>query len=276
MADLPRAPSARRSEADLIDRLRAGGPALVALSGGVDSAMVAALARDALGPGALAVTLAGSAVSAGEVERARRVAGHIGIRHEVLSVDPLARREYRENPANRCYYCRNVESSALRAFGEPRGIRQYLDGIQTDDLTDDRPGIRAMDEAGFLHPLAWAGWAKADVRAAARARGLPNWDEPSDACLASRIAHGEPISRELLGQVERAEAVLHERGFRRVRVRVRSRSARIEVDPEEVARLATEPLAGEVANQLRALGFEAVAIDPLGYGSARRLAGTSP
>lgn len=256
----------RRPEEEVVTRLRAGGPALVALSGGVDSSLVAAFAVQALGPTAVAVTLSGPAVARAEVERARRVAAFLGIAHEVLPVDPLAREEYRANPTNRCYFCRTVETAVLRGYGDSRGVQQYLDGIHLDDLSDDRPGLRAMDDAGFVHPLVWAGWTKADVRRAARARALPNHDQPSDACLASRVAHGQPISREVLAQVEAAEAFVQARGFRRVRVRVHGRSARVEVDPAEVFRLTTEPVAGEVRSALRALGFELVALDPRGYG----------
>ncbi len=260
----------RRTEEEIREHLRAGGPALVALSGGVDSAVVAALAREALGTSSVAVTLEGPAVAVREVERARIVARALGIEHRVLSVDPLARREYRENPSNRCYFCRQVESGRLVEFGQGRGVRQFLDGIHVDDLSDDRPGVRAMDEAGFVHPLAWAGWTKADVRSAARTRGLPNSEQPSEACLASRVAHGDPITAELLGRVESAETWLLDRGFRRVRVRVRGRAARIEVDPEEVARLESEPLASEVRSAVLALGFASVTTDPLGYPGARR------
>jgi pyridinium-3,5-biscarboxylic acid mononucleotide sulfurtransferase len=256
----------RRSEPEIVDRIRGGGPALVALSGGVDSSLVAALAHEALGREAEAVTLSGPAVSRAEVERARRVAESVGITHVVLEVDPLVQPEYRANPTNRCYFCRSVETRALRSFGDPQGIAQYLDGVHSDDLADDRPGLRAMDEAGFSHPLLWAGWTKADVRAAARTRHLANWDWPSDACLASRIAHGDPISRELLGRVEAAESVLLRRGFRRVRVRVRGGGARLEVDPAEVARLSAPPLASEVEDAIRQLGFDPVTIDPQGYG----------
>jgi pyridinium-3,5-biscarboxylic acid mononucleotide sulfurtransferase len=263
-------PVPRRSWEELVEHIRAGGPALVALSGGVDSGLVAAAAHGSAGAGTLAVTLQGPAVSASEVDRARRVAATIGIPHAVLDVDPVAREEYRSNPSNRCYFCRSFESATLTAFGSERGIRQYLDGVHLDDLSDDRPGLRALDEAGFLHPLLWAGWRKSDVRAAARERGLPNWDAPSDACLASRIAHGEPISRELLAKVEAAEALVRNRGFRQVRVRVRDGRARIEVDPDEVSRLLAAPLAGEVAEAVRAVGFRTVEIDPVGYGGPRR------
>ena len=235
------------------------------MSGGVDSSLVASLAYSALGADATAVTLSGPSVARREVERAKRVARSIGLEHLVLETDPLRREEYRANRDDRCYFCRVVETSVLVEFGATRSVVQYLDGLQKDDLADDRPGIRAMDEAGFLHPLLWVGWGKAEVRAVARRRGLPNWDEPSDACLASRVARGEPVTRELLEQVESAEAVLHELGFRRVRVRARGGGARVEVDPSEVGRLRSEPVAGHVVRELTRLGFATVTLDPDGY-----------
>jgi pyridinium-3,5-biscarboxylic acid mononucleotide sulfurtransferase len=269
MSTSPHGARPTSAEAEVIEHLREGGPALVALSGGVDSSLVAAWAREALGDEALAVTLSGPAVGRSEIARARQVAAVLGIRHEIIPVDPLERPEYRANPENRCYYCRSVETSCLRAYGDPRGVRQYLDGVHVDDLDDDRPGLRAMEEAGFAHPLIWGGWTKAKIREAAKARQLPNWDQPADACLASRVAHGEPISRELLDRIESAEEVLHARGFRQVRVRTRRGAARIEVDPSEVPRLLAESLAAEVTGAIRGLGFDPVTIDPRGYGRAR-------
>jgi pyridinium-3,5-biscarboxylic acid mononucleotide sulfurtransferase len=254
-----------RSEAEIVRRLAARGAAIVALSGGVDSSLVAALAAEALGARSLAVTVRGPAVAAREIDRARRVAAAVGIAHREVAVDPLARDDYRANTARRCYFCRSVETEALRAIGAANGARQYLDGIHLDDLVDDRPGIRAMDEAGFDHPLAWAGWTKREVRASARARGLPNWDQPSDACLSSRVARGEPITAELLARIERGEERVLARGFRRVRVRARAGGARVEVDPADVPRLLEEPMASEVRAELTELGFAPVVLDPRGY-----------
>jgi len=257
-------------------RIADGGRALIALSGGVDSAVVAALAFEALGTEAVAVTLRGPAVARVEVDRADRVAREIGIRHEVLTVDPLARAEYRANPTNRCYFCRSVEADRLLSFGKEWGASQYLDGIHTDDLDDDRPGLQAMNESGFRHPLAEAGWTKADVRHVARVRHLTNADQPSDACLASRVAHGHPIDTPLLARIEAAETILLARGFRRVRVRVRGDDARIEVDPSEVARLSSPPLSFEILDSVRRLGFGSVVIDPNGYGRSGSVAGVAP
>lgn len=254
-----------QSVEELLARLRQGGPAVVALSGGVDSAFVASLAREALGDQSVALTVGGPSVSARELEQAREVARIVGIEHRVLDADPLASAAYRANGPDRCYHCRTVEGGALRLFADAHGFPQLLDGIHLDDLGDDRPGIRAMDAAGFFHPLLWARWTKTEVRREALARGLPNWDRPSEACLASRIAHGQPISVALLRSVERAEAVLADHGFRRVRVRVDGPAARIEVDPSEVPRLEAEPLVREIRARLRELGFASVSVDPRGY-----------
>jgi len=256
-------------ERTLVERIRERGPALVAWSGGVDSALVASLAFEALGSRAVAVTLTGPAVSRAEVERATEVARAIGIEHHLVRADPLENAEYRANPSDRCYFCRSVETRRLREFGDGRGILQFLDGVQADDLHDDRPGLRAMDEAGFDHPLAWGGWTKSDVRRVARVRGLPNADQPSDACLASRVAHGHAIDGDFFARIEAAEALLLARGFRRVRVRVEDGAARIEVDPDEVALLSVPATAARVTADIGALGFAPVTIDPRGYGASR-------
>lgn len=258
----------RRSVGDLVERIRVGGPSVVALSGGVDSGLVASLAFEALGPHAAAVTLTGNAVAAREADGARELARFVGIDHAVVEVDPLAREGYRRNDADRCYHCRSVESEAIRRWARDRAGVRLLDGVHLDDLGDDRPGIRAMDEAGFLHPLLWAGWRKADVRAEAARRGLPNWNRPSDACLASRVARGQPITAELLARVEEAERRVHARGFRRVRVRVDGTAARLEVDPEELARLDLPELRAQVVDAIAGAGFDRVTIDPRGYGRA--------
>lgn len=271
MDALPSSPRAAGSERALLERLRGGGPALVALSGGVDSALVASFAREALGDRAVAATVASAALAERELQGAEAVARAIGIAHRVVRAEPLTDGAYRANGADRCYRCRAVETGALRELGAAEGVRQYLDGIQLDDLGDDRPGLRAMDEAGFVHPLVWAGWDKLAVRHLARGRGLPNWDRPSDACLASRVAHGEPVSAELLRRIERAEGFLLARGFRRVRVRVRAGTARVEVDPTEVGRLEEPGERRAVEIRLEELGFRSVRIDPRGYAGRDRL-----
>ncbi len=274
MSDLPRTTTHPDASGEIVRRIaKDGGPIVVAMSGGVDSSVVAALAFDALGADAVAVTLTGPAVARREVDRAARVARSIGIAHREIEVNPLALAAYRANTSNRCFFCRSVEAEALTAEGIRRGARQFVDGIHLDDLGEERPGIAAMERAGFQHPLATAGWRKADVRREARRRGLPNWDEPSDACLASRVASGQPIDRDLLSRIERAEELVRALGFRRVRVRVSGRSARIEVDPAEVERLSAPSLAATVREGLSPLGFATVTIDPAGYHGLRPVGG---
>jgi uncharacterized protein len=248
-----------------MEGLRSGGSAVVALSGGVDSAVVAHLARGALGTGAYAVTITGPAVGTDEVDRARAAARSVGIDHSLVAVDPLTVREYQENPSNRCYFCRRTEAGAIRLWADGRGIARFLDGVHLDDLGDDRPGLVALREAGFRHPLVEAGWRKPDVREYARSVGLPNWDQPSDACLASRVRHGHPISLDLLRRVERAEQAVRARGFRQVRVRTDGRSARVEVDAASVGRLRSPATASAVVGDLREMGFDPVTLDPDGY-----------
>jgi len=258
-------PAPRRSAEEIVGLLRERGPALVALSGGVDSSAVASLARLALGDRALAVTVTSSAVSSRELAAAGALARAVGLRHRVVRAEPLADDRYRANGPDRCFWCRSVESRAFLEVGAAEGVAQYLDGIHLDDLGDDRPGVRAMEEAGFFHPLLWAGWTKSDVRRYAKAQGLPNWDRPSNACLASRVARGETISAELLERIDRAEGVLLDRGFRRVRVRVRGDGATVEVDRSETGRLMEPSLRRELSLRLRDLGFACVTFDPQGH-----------
>ena len=257
--------SGARPPEEIVRGIAGRGPALVALSGGVDSSVVATLAFAALGTDAHAVTLVGPAVSEWEKSQAIEVARAIGIRQALVPVDPLELPQYRANPSNRCYFCRVAEGSALREYARLHQISQLLDGIHLDDLGDDRPGIRAMEEAGFSHPLVEAAWHKRDVRSFARERALPNWDRPSEACLSSRIQHGDEISEELLRKVEAAEAVVRAHGFRRVRVRVAHGVARIVVGPEEVVRLTGEPDREAILRGIGRLGFDRVEIDPVGY-----------
>lgn len=242
-----------------------GGRTAVLMSGGVDSGVVAELAWHGLGRDAVAVTLAGPSLSLVERDRAVHVAASIGIPHEILPVDQLASAEYRANPSNRCYFCRSTEVGTVRRWAEDHGIDQLVDGVHLDDLGEARAGLKALDEAGVRHPLLWAGWRKPDVRAHARSVGLPNWDQPSDACLSSRVTHGSPIDATLLARIEAAEKVVLEHGFRRVRVRTDGVSARVEVDPTEVPRLLAEPMATEVRGAVGSHGFGSVTLDPHGY-----------
>lgn len=249
----------------LEEALRGSGSVLVAMSGGVDSAVVAAAAHRVLGPRALAVTLRGPAVPREEVERAAAVARAIGVAHRFVELDPTNDDRYASNPTNRCYFCRSQEGSALVDLARREGFVAVVDGIHRDDLGDDRPGVRAMDERGVRHPLLEAGLGKSDVRAIAKELGLPNWDTPSNSCLASRVAHGELIRPELLARIDEAETYLRAQGFRQVRVRTSHGSARIEVGAEETPRFRDPTLTSAVLAHLLSLGFSEVIVDPRGY-----------
>lgn len=249
----------------MVDAMRSRQRALVAFSGGVDSGLVAKVAEDALGAGALAVLADAESLSRWELEDARRVAAEIGISLRIIRISELASPAYRENPTNRCYFCRSGLATALTDLATREGYTVIADGINVSDLGDHRPGIQAMNEAGVWHPLVEYGHTKADVRAIAKAVGLSIWNKPSNACLSSRVPYGTPITVDVLRRVEAAEGHLRDLGFRQVRVRHLGHAARIEVLPDEVPRLVA--MAEGVAAAFRTLGYAEIAIDPRGYQS---------
>lgn len=253
--------------------LAAGGPVLVAFSGGVDSAVVAALAQRALGARALAVTAAAETLSGIELDQARSLAAEIGIAHEVVTYSELDDAEYVANPAWRCYVCQGMRMDKMVRLAGERGFQRVCDGTNASDPGPDRPGLRAVRERGVESPLLAHGATKEEVRAIARELGLSVWDKPANACLSSRIPHGQPVTLGKLRRVERAEGLLLDHGFRVVRVRHDGGAARVEVGGDEVGRL--EALWSEVLPELLALGFAAVTLDPAGYrrGGADRSAG---
>ena len=247
----------------ILGAFRSKGRVLVAFSGGVDSGLVAKLARDALDGNALAVIADAESLARRELAEATAGAAEIGIPLRVVAVSELASAEYAANPANRCYFCREGLAGVLTGIAAKEGFPAIADGIHLSDLGDVRPGVRAMDEAGVWHPLVEFGLAKADVRAMARALGLSFWDKPSNACLSSRVPHGTAITLEMLRQVEAAEDVLRDFGFRQVRVRHHGTTAKIEVPPDEVPRL--ERMRDDVAAALRGLGYRETIVDAAGY-----------
>ncbi len=255
----------QRAYEGMVAAMRARGRILVAYSGGVDSGLVARVAHDAVGGDALAVIADAESLARRELEEALDEASEIGIQVKVVRVSELANDRYVENPTNRCYFCRQELGAALRPLAADLGYRVIADGVNRSDLGDYRPGIQAMNEAGFWHPLVEFGLAKSDVRSLAQRLGLSFHDKPSNACLSSRIAHQTRITVALLHQVEAAEDYLRSRGFHQVRVRHHGVIARIEVVPEDIPRLRS--IEEEVAMTLRSLGYERTLIDPNGYRS---------
>jgi len=240
---------------------------LVAFSGGVDSAVVAALARRALGDRTVAMTLDSQTFTPGELRETRRLARLIGIRHIVRRYDELRDIRFRANPPDRCYNCKKGMARELRAQARKLGLGAVADGVNFSDLSEHRPGIRAATEAGIMHPLMEHQVRKQDVREIARALNIGVHDRPSSACLSSRIPYGEPITASKLEMVARAEAYLRKLGFRQVRVRFHGDIARIEVDKGAIPKLTAEPLSRRVASYLRRIGFIYITADMDGYRS---------
>lgn len=254
---------AARQGARLERDLASHGSIVVALSGGVDSAVVAALAWRALGTRALAVTAAAETLARRELAQAGQIAAEIGIRHRVVAHSELSVADFIENSPNRCYVCQGLRMDLLLAIARSEGYAVVADGTNASDQGVDRPGLRAIRERGIFSPLLKHGLEKSEVRALARWLGLSVWDRPANACLSSRIPHGQLVTLTKLSRVERAEEILLERHFRQVRVRLEGETARVEVGPEEVERL--RETWSQIATALERVGLKGARFDPGGY-----------
>ena len=238
---------------------------VVAFSGGVDSAYLACVARAELGDRALCITADSPSYPRRHRDLALRLVSQLGLRHEFIQTHEMERPEYRANPENRCYFCKQELYGQLTRIARDRGFAAIVDGNNADDRGDYRPGRDAARQFGVRSPLDEVGLTKTEIRQLSRAAGLPTWDEPASACLSSRIPYASEVTGDKLRAIDSAENLLRDLGFRVCRVRHHGDTARLEIDPSDMPRALDDQVRATILHELRALGFRYVTLDLQGY-----------
>jgi pyridinium-3,5-biscarboxylic acid mononucleotide sulfurtransferase len=238
---------------------------IVAFSGGADSAYLAWAGQRALGSRALSVTALSPSFSAHDKDTVEQFVTKLSLHHEFIETHEMENPAYRANQPDRCYFCKDELFSVLDGLARSRGFAAVAYGVNADDTLDFRPGHRAATKHQVLAPLLDAGFTKLEIRKLSHRAGLPTWDRPASACLASRVPYGTEVTRERLALIERGEAALRELGFRQFRVRVHDNLARVEISPDELPRAFSLEMAARIAERLKSAGFAYVALDLQGY-----------
>ena len=249
----------------LQENLKALGSVAVAFSSGVDSTFLLKAAQEALGDKVIAVTARSCSFPKRELEEAKAFCEKNGIRQIIVESEELDIDGFRQNPKNRCYLCKHELFEKIWEIARENGMNAVAEGSNMDDNGDYRPGLIAVRELGVSSPLRQAELSKAEIRELSREMGLPTWDKQSFACLSSRFVYGETINEKKLGMVDKAEQLLLDMGFHQVRVRIHGNIARIEVLPEEIAKIVEEENRTKIASKLKEYGFDYVTLDLLGY-----------
>jgi uncharacterized protein len=257
--------TAEEKERQLLEKLAEIPSLIVALSGGADSAYLAWAAQRALGTRALSVTALSPSYSAHDRNIVEDFVRAQNIHHQFVETREMENPAYRANAADRCFYCKDELFSVLDALALQRGFTATAYGVNADDTLDFRPGHRAAKEHRVLAPLLDVGMRKSEIRALSQRAGLPTWDRPASACLASRVPYGTEVTPERLALVERGEAALRSLGFRQFRVRLHDKLARVEIAPDEMPRALSPDMAATIAKELKAAGFAYVSLDLEGY-----------